>query len=112
MWPLASFGTTIRTFPVSLFLKRLGERRLGDRFARVPIEGRLGIEALEMAGAADHEKPDDVLGPGREMRFSVRRLPRSRNCNGIGRANPSRCSIALNATPPRPIPISVRKHVS
>ena len=58
-----------------LALERIGERRLGDRLAGVSIQGGLGIEALEMAGAADHEQPDDVLGLGREMGPPVGRLP-------------------------------------
>ena len=77
-----------------LVLEGLGERRLGDRLARVSIQGGLGIEALQVAGAADHEQPDDVLGPGREMRLSVGRLPAGRiACHRPG-AGPSRCSIA------------------
>ena len=91
MWPLASFGTTIRTLPVSLFFERRCKRSLGDRLARVSIQGGLGIEALQMAGAADHEQPDDILGPGREMGLPVRRLPVRRCSAPLARAKPSRC---------------------
>ena len=58
-----------------LVLEGVGKRRLGDRLARVAIQGGLGIEALDVAGAADHEQPDDILGLGGEVRPPVGRLP-------------------------------------
>ena len=59
-----------------------GVRRLGDRFAGVPGELRLHVEAFDVAHAAAEEDPDDRLRPRREMRRTGGRLPR-RRC-GIG----------------------------
>ena len=78
MWPLASFGHHDPHVVGELVLECIGKRGLGDRLAGVSIQGGLGVEALEVAGAADHEQPDHVLGLGREMRPSVRRAPAGR----------------------------------
>ncbi len=61
-----------------LVLERLGEGRLGDRLAGILIDRGLGVEALQVAGAADHEQPDDVLGSGSEVRLPVGWLPACR----------------------------------
>ena len=76
--PDVKLGLVLQEHPQvagQLVLERVGKGRLGDRLACVSIQGGLGIEALEMAGAADHEQPDDVLGPRGEMRPPVGRLP-------------------------------------
>src|SRR5262249_32923749 len=52
--------------------------RLGDRLPGVLVEGRLGIETLDVAHPPDEKDPDDTLGPGLKMRAPVRRLPERR----------------------------------
>ena len=39
------------------------------------VERRLGVEAFDVAGAADHEQPDDALGLAGEVRLAVGRPP-------------------------------------
>ena len=53
-------------------------RRLGDRLAGVLVERRLGVEALHVADAADHEQPDDALRLRREVRLAGGRRPGGR----------------------------------
>ena len=50
-------------------------RRVGDGLAGVLVQLRLGVEALEVAGAALHEEPDDALGLGGEVRQARGRRP-------------------------------------
>ena len=54
---------------------RVGVRRLGDRLAGVLDQRRLGVEALHVARAADHEQPDHVLDSRREVGFAVGERP-------------------------------------
>src|SRR5262249_11778204 len=46
-----------------------------EGLAGVLVQLGLGIEAFHLAGAADHEQPDDALGLGDMMRVAVRRQP-------------------------------------
>src|SRR5262249_3716843 len=55
---------------------RLLERRLVNGLAGVLVQGRLGIERLQVADTAQHEEPDDALRLRLEMRLPVGRLPR------------------------------------
>ena len=48
-------------------------RCAADGLAAIFVQSRLGIEALDVAGAAKHKQPDHALGPGREMRRAHRR---------------------------------------
>jgi hypothetical protein len=61
--------------PQPLGILDVAERRLGDGQAGVAVEGRLGVEALQVADAAIHEQPDHALGFGREVRAAVGRRP-------------------------------------
>ena len=47
----------------------LGVGRFVDGLAGVLVEGGFGVEALQVAGAAEHEQPDDRLGLRREVRL-------------------------------------------
>src|SRR5205823_3519039 len=46
-----------------------------DRLACILVEGGFGVEALQVADAAEHEQPDDALGPWGEVGLAVRRAP-------------------------------------
>jgi hypothetical protein len=46
-----------------------------DRHPGIRVEGRLRVEALHRADAADEEQPDDRLGLGGEVRLAVGRGP-------------------------------------
>jgi hypothetical protein len=62
-----------------LFHKRILERvlirRFGKLLSRVLIQGRFGIERLDVADAAEHEEPDDPLGLGLEVWLAIGRRP-------------------------------------
>ena len=60
-----------------------------------------------MAGAADHEQPDDVLGLGREMRLPVGRLPGGWLAP-VGPREPVAMQHRTEATPVKPMPMSAR----
>ena len=70
-----SFGDDDPHVAGELVRERIGVRRLGDRLAGVSVQGGLGVEALEVAGAADHEQPDHVLGLGAGSAAARRRAP-------------------------------------
>ncbi len=48
--------------------------RSGIGLAMQPIQFRLRVERVDLAGAAIHEQEDDMLGPRREMGGSSSRL--------------------------------------
>jgi hypothetical protein len=62
--------------------------RLLVGLAGVEIQRGLGIKALKMARPTDHEQPDHVLRPGREMRPAVGRRPDARRYGALGPSNP------------------------
>ena len=76
-------------------------RRFGDRLAGVFVELRLGIEALHVAHAADHEDPDHALGLGSKCRQTA---GHSRDA----RAARSPSSMSPSARPVKPMPTSAR----
>src|SRR5262249_7543512 len=49
--------------------------RLIDGLAGVPVQGRFGVEGLQVADPAVQEEPDDTFRLGRELRLAVRRRP-------------------------------------
>jgi hypothetical protein len=55
---------------IGRFDNRLAKGRGIDGLAGVPVEGRLGIEGLDVADAALHEQPHDALRPRDEVRLS------------------------------------------
>ena len=48
-------------------------RSVFNAFAGILVQGRLGVEALNMADAAAQKDPDDRFGFGRKMRLAIRR---------------------------------------
>src|SRR5262249_27877746 len=53
--------------------------RLGNGPASKAIQFRLGIEAFHVAGAADHEQPDDAFSLGGEVWPAIGRRPAPRS---------------------------------
>src|SRR5262249_2634736 len=56
-------------------LEHVAIRCLGKRFARVFVERRLGIKALDVARATNHEQPNDALCPRSKVRPAIGRSP-------------------------------------
>ena len=84
----------------------LEAERLRDRLAGVLVQGRLGVERVDVAGAAVEEKVDDALGPAGEM-SGVRgeRVDRVVGAGAWPRERAPRSpSIDASVTAPMPMP--------
>ncbi len=79
LWPYCLKARRRGEKPVARLGALRGEQRSrdGTTAARAGsaslIEQRLGIEQIDLAGAAFHEAPDDVLGPRRNVRLLGRK---------------------------------------